>query len=158
MEDLWIFNFETNKWVEVQMNSQSTKPCARRFHSSVLINNELFIIGGCHTKYRPLTDIYSMDLSPFIKTQNIDLLEWKERTFNSSSILSRWGHTSSVFEGKIYVFGGRFSSDLNDIVVIDIEKETMKSLKTTSNAPKPRRRHSGCFMGSSLIIFGGFNG
>lgn len=26
------------------------------------------------------------------------------------------------------------------------------------NAPSPRRRHSSAFMGSSLLVFGGFNG
>lgn len=35
----------------------------------------------------------------------------------------------------------------------------MKTLKTGSHdIPKPRRRHCGCFVGSCLIIFGGFNG
>ena len=35
----------------------------------------------------------------------------------------------------------------------------MRTLKTgTSEAPKPRRRHCGCFVGSNLMVFGGFNG
>lgn len=35
----------------------------------------------------------------------------------------------------------------------------MKTLKIgNTDIPKPRRRHCGCFVGSSLVIFGGFNG
>jgi N-acetylneuraminic acid mutarotase len=77
----------------------------------------------------------------------------RENTF-----LTRWGHTSAVYDDKIYVFGGRFSNDLNDILVIDPSKEQIVSLKVNSEIPKARRRHSACFLGSSMLIFGGFNG
>lgn len=34
----------------------------------------------------------------------------------------------------------------------------MKAMKTGVEIPKARRRHSACFVGSNMIIFGGFNG
>lgn len=34
----------------------------------------------------------------------------------------------------------------------------MKAMKTNIEVPKARRRHSACFVGSNMIIFGGFNG
>ena len=34
----------------------------------------------------------------------------------------------------------------------------MNTLKVMGEAPKARRRHSACFLGSSMLIFGGFNG
>lgn len=34
----------------------------------------------------------------------------------------------------------------------------MKTMKTGTEMPKARRRHCGCFIGSSLVVFGGFNG
>lgn len=76
---------------------------------------------------------------------------------NRSSFLTRWGHTSAVFDDKIYIFGGRFSSDLQDILIIDPAKETIKVLNL-KEAPKARRRHSSVFVGSCMIVFGGFNG
>ena len=88
----------------------------------------------------------------------METLEWKEKKFKGSAFLTRWGQSSCVQDNKIYIFGGRFSSDLNDILVIDIEKEVMKTLKTGFEAPKPRRRHCACFVGSCMLIFGGFNG
>ena len=72
--------------------------------------------------------------------------------------MSRWGHSSVVFDRKIYVFAGRFSNDLNDVLVIDISNNTHKGLKMGGSPlehPKPRRRHCASFMGSCMIIFGG---
>lgn len=50
----------------------------------------------------------------------------KDNTF-----LTRWGHTSVVFDNKIYVFGGRFSNDLNDILVVDPIKNSILALKVS---------------------------
>ena len=49
-----------------------------------------------------------------------------------SAFLTRWGHSSAVYDNKIYIFGGRFSNDLNDLLVLDIEKNTIKALKIGS--------------------------
>lgn len=77
---------------------------------------------------------------------------------NNNTFLTRWGHTSAVFEDKIYVFGGRFCNDLNDIQVLDPSKDQVTTLNAGGEIPKARRRHSACFLGSSMLIFGGFNG
>lgn len=77
----------------------------------------------------------------------------KEYTF-----LTRWGHTSAVYENKICVFGGRFCNDLNDFLIIDPSKDLISTLKVSGEIPKARRRHSACFLGNSMLVFGGFNG
>mgnify|MGYP000241733760 CR=1 FL=1 len=77
----------------------------------------------------------------------------KDNTF-----LTRWGHTSTVYDDKIYVFGGRFCNDLNDILILDPQKDQITNAKIQGEIPKARRRHSACFLGSSMLIFGGFNG
>jgi hypothetical protein len=60
-----------------------------------------------------------MDFTSLLKTGNFDQLEWTERKLKGTSFLSRWGHSSAVFDKKIYIFGGRFSNDLNDLLVAD---------------------------------------
>lgn len=77
----------------------------------------------------------------------------KDNTF-----LTRWGHTSAVYDDKIYVFGGRFCNDLSDILILDPQKDIITTAKIHGDIPKARRRHSACFLGSSMLIFGGFNG
>lgn len=93
-----------------------------------------------------------------LETGSFEDLEWKDRRPTGSAFLTRWGHTSSTYDGKIYIFGGRFSNDLNDLLVFDPTKNALKTLKTSIELPKARRRHSACFVGSCMIIFGGFNG
>lgn len=105
-----------------------------------------------------MSDVYSLDMTPLLKDGDMDRLEWRDRRPSGAAFLTRWGHTSTVYDNKIYIFGGRFSNDLNDILVIDNEKNTMKAMKIAGELPKARRRHSACFVGSCMLIFGGFNG
>lgn len=103
--------------------------------------------------------MYSIDLTDLLERQCVDKLSWRERKLHSTTFLTRWGHSSAVHDGKIYIFGGRFSSDLNDVLAADIAKNTMTTLKVSSaDVPKARRRHSACFIGSNMLVFGGFNG
>lgn len=93
-----------------------------------------------------------------LETGETDSLEWKERSIKGTALLSRWGHSSATYDNKIYIFGGRFSTDLNDLLIFDPVKETLKIHKVSSDSlPKPRRRPSTCFVGSCLLMFGGFN-
>jgi N-acetylneuraminic acid mutarotase len=121
----------------------------------------MFIIAGCYAKYRCLSDIYSLDLTPLLETGSTKDLIWTERKPKDISYITRWGHSSTVYDNKVYIFAGRFSNDLNDIQVFDPQNNTLKVLKlgnTSNEAPKARRRHCAGFVGSCLIIFGGFNG
>jgi N-acetylneuraminic acid mutarotase len=76
-------------------------------------------------------------------------------------LLNRWGHTSNVYEEKIYFFGGRASTnkDHNDIFIYDPKENLfIQPNIENNNRPKERRRHSSAIIGNSLIIFAGFNG
>ena len=93
-----------------------------------------------------------------METGSTEGMEWKERSINGYAFLTRWGHTSSSYGDKIYIFGGRFSNDLNDLLVFDPSKDHLKVFKVIPDTqPKPRRRPSTCFIGSCLLMFGGFN-
>jgi N-acetylneuraminic acid mutarotase len=93
-----------------------------------------------------------------IEDGDLERLEWRDRKPVGSEYLTRWGHSSTVYDNKIYIFGGRFCNDLNDLLVLNVEKNTMKVAKVVGEVPKARRRHSACFIGSCMIMFGGFNG
>ncbi len=51
-----------------------------------------------------------------------------------SDFIPRWGHSSSYnpLNDKIYIFGGRFSNDLHDIVILDVDKKTSKKVNTNA--------------------------
>ena len=92
LDDLWVYNLEENKWSEIPINKNSARPCGRRFHSSCLIGNSFFVIAGCYSKYRPLSDVFHIDLTNLVKTGSIEGLNWQEAQFKGSSFLTRWGH------------------------------------------------------------------
>lgn len=116
------------------------------------------MIAGCYGKYRSLGDVWKIDLTSLLETDKTDGLEWQEVKIKGSSFLTRWGHTSVVFDEKIYIFGGRFCNDLQDIIIVDPSKDTLKSLRVGGITPKARRRHTCALIGGCMISFGGFNG
>ena len=130
LNDLWGFDLKENKWEEVKIEADRLRPSSRRFHSSVIRNEELIIIGGCHGKYRSLKDVYRMDFGEFLKSNDIKSLQWKEEVIGSSDFIPRWGHSSSynATNDKIYIFGGRFSNDLQDIIILDLDKRQSKKI------------------------------
>ena len=72
-----------------------------------------------------------MDVTELVQNGKTTL-RGTEKKVKGSTFLTRWGHSSVVYENKIYVFGGRFSNDLNDILVVDLEQQTMKAMKTNT--------------------------
>lgn len=158
LDDLWVYDLRTHNWKEVKIAEGQSKPSARRFHTSVFIGHEFYVIAGCYAKYRSLGDVWKIDLTSLLETDKTDGLEWQEVKIKGSSFLTRWGHTSVVFDEKIYIFGGRFCNDLQDIIIVDPTKDTLKSLRVGGITPKARRRHTCALIGGCMITFGGFNG
>lgn len=65
--DLWVYNINTLGWTEIKPSPPSLPPKARRFHSSCLVGNMLYLFGGCCDKYICLNDLHSLDLTPLIE-------------------------------------------------------------------------------------------
>ena len=76
LDDLWLFNFETLEWLEVELDKTNPKPAGRRFHSSLLIKDQMVIVGGCFARYRSLNDVWSINLSS-LREGKTDNLIWK---------------------------------------------------------------------------------
>ena len=75
-------------------------------------------------------------------------------------------HSSAVYQGYMYLFGGSNGStdnetlyklDLNKYVWSEVKAKAMPSEdKKKSHFPKSRDEHSCCLYGDSMVIFGGF--
>lgn len=76
-------------------------------------------------------------------------------------LIEKWGHSVDNYNGKIYMFGGRNHGDFNDLIEIDPIHSKITKMQINSSSehkiPNSRRKHSSCVIGSSLVIFGGFN-
>lgn len=79
---------------------------------------------------------------------------------SSGTLLNRWGHSCLLFEGRVYIWGGRVNAtkDANDLLVFDPADGSVRQVKTEGSTPSARRRHSAVVVGRSLLVFGGYSG
>lgn len=63
LEDCWAFNIQTNAWRKLEFSNGEEGPRQRRFHSTALIGNYFYVIGGCKDNYELLGDIHRTNLS-----------------------------------------------------------------------------------------------
>ena len=54
--DLWKYDIEKNKWSQI-IYKQNDDPCPRHSHTSIIINENLFLFGGEGPKDKPLEDL-----------------------------------------------------------------------------------------------------
>lgn len=59
---------------------------------------------------------------------------------------------------NLYYFRGKNSGDLHDLCVFNPLKMKLSEINQNGNIPSVRRRHSMVLIGSSILLFGGFNG
>ncbi len=75
LNDLWVYDCNSLSWTELK--PKGNVPKARRFHSISLVDNRLYIFGGCWGKYNCLNDLHGLDLTSFIEGGKTDNLEWR---------------------------------------------------------------------------------
>jgi len=114
--------------------------------------------GGCHSEYVHLNDVNIFDLSNFVERGDSNIMCEKVNFGTQKVPSSRWGHTASVYNDQIYIYGGRNDQDISDLHVLDPTEKTWTELQLRQRVPKPRRRASAVFIASTLMLFGGFDG
>ena len=70
----------------------------------------------------------------------------------------RYGHTATPIGQNVYVFGGRADVRVNDLYVLNFERNTCTQIKhssTVGTPPSPRSNHTAVNYKENLYIFGG---
>lgn len=63
LNDVWVFNFNTYKWTEVQCNNMPDQlPNPRSGHSATLYKDMMVVFGGIHEVTKELDDLIVFDL------------------------------------------------------------------------------------------------
>ncbi|CAB4416566.1 unnamed protein product [Rhizophagus irregularis] len=103
--DFNIFDTINLNW---QVGSLVNSPTARILHSATIVNGVIYYIGGKTqvNVYPPLTEIYQYDIVG--NTWSLKKATAADPKFMPGP---RAGHTSVLIDGKIVIYGGRFSSD-----------------------------------------------
>ncbi|KAL4486377.1 hypothetical protein ABPG72_007163 [Tetrahymena utriculariae] len=157
LNDLCVLSLEQEPlWILLQPLGK--EPPKRRFHSSAIVQNKLYILGGCFSNYRCHDDIWELNIGEYLQDPNNIQLGWRQITHYNHVFQPRWGQCSQVYDDKIYIFGGRNLKDLNETIIFDPSKQADCLVKIDQTSPNPRRRGAAVVVGSTIIVFGGFDG
>lgn len=85
---------------------------------------------------------------------------WQAVTTTGSIPSPRCGHTATLIQGRVLVWGGRGQTQLCDgsAFLLDWQKREWSEVTVTGTAPASRFQHIACAFGSKLYIFGGHDG
>ena len=86
---------------------------ARRFHSSCTIKDKVYVYGGCHDEYQyqNFQDVIELDFTSFIENPQQTQIFAQVLEVEGDVPVSRWGHSASVYDDKMFIFGGWNTED-----------------------------------------------
>ncbi|XP_017984444.1 PREDICTED: acyl-CoA-binding domain-containing protein 5 isoform X4 [Theobroma cacao] len=150
--DFWVLDTDIWQWSE--LTSFGDLPSPRDFSAASAIGNQKIVMYGGWDGKKWLSDVYVLDTIS---------LEWMELSVTGSLPPPRCGHTATMVEKRLLVYGGRggggpIMSDLWALKgLIEEENETpgWTQLKLPGQAPSPRCGHTVTSGGHYLLLFGG---
>ncbi|KAG5557054.1 hypothetical protein RHGRI_007341 [Rhododendron griersonianum] len=150
--DFWVLDTDIWQWSE--LTSFGDLPSPRDFAAASAIGNRKIVMYGGWDGKKWLSDVYVMDTMT---------LEWMELSVSGSLPPPRCGHTATMVEKRLLVYGGRggggpIMGDLWALKgLIEEENETpgWTQLKLPGQAPSPRCGHTVTSGGHHLLLFGG---
>jgi N-acetylneuraminic acid mutarotase len=137
-----------------KLNPQGWKPETRQEATLTSTNNKLFLIGGV-----------SRSINNDINVCTPATLRWEKLYPAGVEADPRFGHSASVYQDYIVVFGGgtnfntvhKLRECLNGIKTFHPEANEWHYVKTSGTYIPTRKYHSASVVGRHLFIYGGLN-
>ncbi|CBI40235.3 unnamed protein product, partial [Vitis vinifera] len=150
--DFWVLDTDIWQWSE--LTSFGDLPSPRDFAAASAIGNRKIVMYGGWDGKKWLSDVFVLDTIS---------LEWMELSVSGSLPPPRCGHTATMVEKRMLVYGGRggggpIMGDLWALKgLLEEENETpgWTQLKLPGQAPSPRCGHTITSGGHYLLLFGG---
>ncbi|KAH9768907.1 Galactose oxidase/kelch repeat superfamily protein [Citrus sinensis] len=140
--DFWVLDTDIWQWSE--LTSFGDLPSPRDFAAASAIGNRKIVMYGGWDGKKWLSDVYVLDTSNFFAQAWGLSLEWMQLPVTGSVPPPRCGHTATMVEKRLLIYGGR-------------ENETpgWTQLKLPGQAPSSRCGHTITSGGHYLLLFGG---
>ncbi|XP_037444343.1 protein GLUTELIN PRECURSOR ACCUMULATION 3 [Triticum dicoccoides] len=150
--DFWMLDTDIWQWSE--MTGFGDLPSPREFAAASAIGNRKIVMYGGWDGKKWLSDVYVMDTMS---------LEWTELAVTGSAPPPRCGHSATMIEKRLLIFGGRGGTGpimgdlwaLKGITEEDNETPGWTQLKLPGQSPSARCGHSVTSGGPYLLLFGG---
>ncbi|XP_062953826.1 kelch domain-containing protein 3 isoform X3 [Cynocephalus volans] len=153
--DVHIFNAVSLRWTKLPPVRPAIRgqtplvPYMRYGHSTVLIDDTVFLWGGRNDTEGACNVLYAFDVNTH---------KWSTPRVSGTVPGARDGHSACVLGKIMYIFGGYeqladcFS---NDIHKLDTSTMTWTLICTKGNPARWRDFHSATMLGSHMYVFGG---
>ena len=137
-----VFNIESNQWY-----SKNPMPTDRLNLACALLDNKIYVAGGMHC------------INGVPNYNGLETFEVYDLLTETWSILpnmptKRWGLSITVFDGQIYVFGGRGLVDRP--ASVDVYDPQTNSWSSKANMPTPRYQLITCLADNKIYAIGGW--
>ncbi|KAL9224976.1 hypothetical protein vseg_000950 [Gypsophila vaccaria] len=149
--DFWVLDTDIWQWSE--LTGFGDLPPARDFAAAAPIGNQKIVMCGGWDGKKWLSDVYILDTIS---------LEWTELSISGTVPPARCGHSATMVEKRLLVYGGRGSSGimgdlwaLKGIISEENEPPGWTQLKLPGQAPSARCGHTITSRGHYLLLFGG---
>ncbi|XP_072277539.1 uncharacterized protein [Pyxicephalus adspersus] len=151
--DVHILDAEAWRWRSVEAQGK-VPPLS--YHSCSLFLGELFVYGGVFPRPNPEPDGCSDSVYIFDPQHEI----WYQPIVLGKKPLARSGHTASLLNKELYIFGG-WDTPLcyNDLFLLDLGLMEFSPVEVNGSSPSPRCWHSAATISdTSFLIHGGYDG
>jgi len=127
--DLYELDIDTMCWTECETHNTPPSPCYG--HTATYIGDDrILYFGG--KGYQVLNDIHILHL----KT-----MEWKQYAYAGNTLVPRWGHSTTVHDTRLLIYGGRASHGYyNTIDIIDTSLELIELKPEEQLKEKSKRK------------------
>ena len=144
MNDVWMYNFKTNKWKQHEPALDMPAPLPREGHSMVTVGTAgAVVFGGISYGYKPFNDVWAFSENGW---------ESKPPKEGGSVPDPRWMHSASSMtvngSPSMVVYGGCSENfaPMDDVWILDLASNAWKEVLPTSFRPPARWLH-----GASVI-------
>jgi len=126
--DLYELDIDTMCWTECETKNTPPSPCYG--HTATYIgDNKILFFGG--KGYKVLNDLNVLELRGF---------EWKQYAYAGNTLMPRWGHTATLHDSRVLIFGGRATQGYYDTIdMIEINTQLIE-LKPEEQAKEKVKR------------------
>ena len=118
--ECWLATKQGSQLIWEQLaKDNANAPCPRASHSAAVYDEKMYIFGGQDDENNKLNDLWEFD----INTQTYNPVSLPNDSYQPQP---RSGHSSSICDGKMYLFGGilELTKELNELLAFDLQ--TMK--------------------------------
>jgi len=157
LKDFWKYDFDSNSWEEIKVSG--SKPGHLQEHTMVEYNDKLYVFGG------EVNFCNDQEISLWVFNIKENIWE-KERTVRGSQGPSSLrGHTATIYNDSMYIFGGYqdLKGSTSDVWMFHFPSKSWHLVFRAKPSagpifiPTPRHNHSTVLHDSSIWVYGGLD-